>query len=629
MPKIVPKPQRRSPIILADLVSVLKIAVILVATLTVFLTDLRIVFTDALSNGTTSYILAVPFILAYLIYRKRKMLRAVMPLRNKEQPRNIRHLPSIAGVLVAATAVLLYWYGLCTLTPVQYHMFALPLFTTGLCLVLFNPQTLRQLAFPTALLFFLTPPPSGILHAEGSVLQTIIGFTVFASLIAYITGDKLWKKTALLIIGIPTVYVLNILAIAATLFVGYKSGSDVALQTFQPVGSWVLILLGTLLLLIISEKVFNTHIFARSAEKCPKCNTKPSPHRDYCQICGRIIRPVTAKLHKSDAAKLGAIILVAGLLTTIRTPVFAMTQGSPIITISTPYGGQSSNQMLPQTEQYTLKFIYRDKALEALAKQDMALIYLYAPFNEAMAQIWTSLEIATTQSSLHSWETSLTTSSESKDTQHKVSQIELRDIQLTQNPPIISRYFVFNYTATGQTQAVLYWVETTAFIVNSTLQEKYVEISLIAYPESMSELPAVERQLVTLATAMAEYWQPIGTWSETTLFISQYSTALLTATAIAIAITIIYYEIEARKRKKTILIATEKLTNSSREIVKAVQKSKKAATLENIAATLQKSTAEKITTEQLEQRLQELEKAGIINSSVYNQNDEPTQTWKT
>lgn len=87
-------------------------------------------------------------------------------------------------------------------------------------------------------------------------------------------------------------------------------------------------------------------------------------------------------------------------------------------------------------------------------------------------------------------------------------------------------------------------------MVNSTLQEKYVQISFIAYPQSMGELPAVERQLVTLATAITDYWQPIETWSETTLFISQNGIALLTATAIAIALTIIYYEVEARKRKK-------------------------------------------------------------------------------
>jgi exosortase/archaeosortase family protein len=462
----------------------------------------------------------------------------------------------------------------------------------------------------------------------GSGIYSLIGFTLFAAFIAYITRDKLWKKTALLIIGIPTVYLLNIVGITMTLFIGYNYGNDLALQTFHLLGSWILILLGTLLLLIISEKAFKTHIFAKPAEKCLQCNPKPQPDRDYCRACGRIVRPATAKLHKSDMAKLGAIILVAGLLITIQVPVFAMTQGPPIITISTPSGRQSS-QILPQTDQYKLTFIYRDTDFEALAKQDMSLIYLYAPLNESREPIWMSLEIATSQSSLHPWETSLITSSQSQDTHHKVSQIDLRDIQLTQNPPIISRYFVFNYTATNQTQAVLYWFETTAFMVNSTLQKKYVQISLITYPQSMGELPAVERQLVTLATAITDYWQPIETWSETTLFISQNGIALLTATTIAIALTIIYYAVETRKRKETSLIATGKLTNSSREIFKAVQKSKKPATLENVAATLQKSTEEKITTEQLEQRLQGLEKAGIINSSVYSQNDEPIQTWKT
>jgi exosortase len=680
MSKIVPKLQWHLPIIPTDLVSALKIAVIVTATLTVFFQDLTLIFTDALHNETTSYILAIPFIFVYLIYRKRKMLRAVMPLSNKEQPGNIRHLASIAGILLAATAVLLYWYGLCTFTPVEYHMFSLPLFTAGLCLVLFNPQTLRQLAFPTALLFFLVPPPPAILHSAGSTLQvlsaeasnaivnvfhipstltsengnplititrlngstipfsvdiagsgmyTLIGFTLFAAFIAYITRDKLWKKTALLIIGIPTVYLLNILGITVTLFIGYNSDSDLALQTFQLLGGWILILLGTLLLLTISEKAFKTHIFAKPAEKCLQCNPKPRPDREYCRACGRIVRPATAKLHKSDMAKLGAIILVAGLLITIQAPVFAMTQGLPIITISTPSGRQSSTQILPQTDQYKLTFIYRDTDFEALAKQDMSLIYLYAPLNESREPVWASLEIATSQSSLHPWETSLITSSQSQDTQHKVRQIDLRDIQLTQNPPIISHYFVFNYTATNQTQAVLYWFETTTFMVNSTLQEKHVQISLIAYPQTMSELPEIERQLVTLATAITDYWQPIETWSETTLFISQNGIALSTATAIAIALTIIYYEVEARKRKETSLIATGKLTNSSREIVKAVQKSKKPATLENVAATLQKSTEEKITTEQLEQRLQELEKTGIINSSLYSRNDEPIQTWKT
>jgi exosortase len=672
LPETMPKLQWPGSFTPTRFAFALKIAIIIAATLTVFHQDLVLIFSDALQNETTSYILAVPFILAYLVYRKRKMLRTVMPLTGQDQPRNTRYLASISGILLTATAVLLYWHGSYTFTSVEYHMFALPLFTAGLCLILFNPQTLRQLAFPIAFLFFLMPPPSEILYFAGSTLQVVsaqasnaivnafnipsaltmesgnplitltapdgtplpfsvdiarsgiyslIGFTVFAVFIAYIIRDNPWKKAALIIIGIPLVYFLNIVRITTMLFIGYNYGSALALQTFHTLGGWVLIFLGTLVLLLISEKALKTQIFSKPAAKCVQSNPEPQPDRDYCRGCGRIIRPATARLHKSDAVKLAAIILTAGLLVTIQAPVFALTQGLPIITFNTPSGQQFSTQVLPQPDQYTLTFLYEDTQFEVQAKQDMSLVYLYVPVNESGEPIRASLEIASTQSSLHGWETSLSA---------RANQIDLRDIQLTQNPPIArARYFVFQYKATDGTQAVLYWHSSAVFMINSTVQTKHVQISLIAVPSSMDELPRLEVQLVTLATAIADYWQPIQTWSETTLIISQNGITLSAATSIALALTLFYYEAEARKRRKASLTATAKLTSSSRDIVEAVQKTKKPATLENLAATLQKSTGQKPTTEQLERRLQELEKTGIIKASVHSQNDEPVQTWKT
>jgi exosortase len=667
LPEIMPKPQWPASFTPTRFAFALKITIIIAATLTVFHQDLVLIFSDALLNETTSYILAVPFILAYLVYRKRKMLRTVMPLTGQDQPRNTRYLASTSGILLTATAVLLYWHGSYTFTPVEYHMFALPLFTAGLCLILFNPQTLRQLAFPIAFLFFLMPPPSEILHAAGSTLQVVsaqasnaivnafnipsaltmesgnplitltatdgtplpfsldiacsgiyslIGFTVFAVFIAYIIRNNPWKKAALLIIGIPLVYFLNIVRITTMLFIGYNYGSALALQTFHTLGGWVLIFLGTLVLLLISEKAFKTRIFSKPAAKCVQCIPELQPDRDYCRGCGRIIRPATARLHKSDAVKLAAIILTAGLLVTIQAPVFALTQGLPIITFNTPSGQQFSTQVLPQTDQYTLTFVREDTLHEVQAKQDMSLVYLYAPVNESGEPIWASLEIASTQSSLYGWETF----------RALANQIDLRDIQLTQNARAL--YFVFQ-EATDATRAVLYWHSSTVFMINSTVQTKHVGISLIAFLSSIDELPRLEVQLVTLATAIADYWQPIQTWSETTLIISQNGITLSAATSIALALTLFYYEAEARKRRKASLTAAAKLTSSSRDIVEAVQKTKKPATLENLAATLQKSTGQKLTTEQLERRLQELEKTGIIKASVHSQNDEPVQTWKT
>lgn len=661
-----------------SLVLTLKIAVIAAATLTLFFQDLALVFSDALQNETTNYILAIPFIFAYLVYRKRKMLRAVMSRSGEESLRHV-HLASVAGILLTAVAVLLYWYGSYTFTPLEFHMFTLPLFVAGLCLVFFNPQTLRQMAFPVAFLFFLMPPPAEILYTVGSTLQvlsaeasnaiisifhiastltyengspliqiisasgsripfsvdiacsgiySLIGFTVFAATVGFTIRDKLWKKVALVIVGIPLVYLLNILRITTMLFMGYYYGADLALQIFHLLGGWILIFLGTLLLLVISEKVFKTQIFSKPVQGCGKCNPEPQPNRDYCQGCGRIVRPPIANLRKSDLFKIAALILVVALLASIQAPVFVLAKGPPIVVVNTASGRQFSSEFLPQTDQYTPSFLFEDTNFEAQAKQDLSLVYFYTPVNESREPVWATIEIASTQESLHRWEVCMITWPLAQGKSPRATQIDLRDIQLMQNPPIISRYFAFNYTDTNETQAVLYWYETTYFIVNSTTMQKHVKISLIAYPQTMDELADLKNQLVVLATAITNYWQPIETWSQATMVISQNGLALSSGATIALAATLVYYVAEARRTKKTNLIAARKLADSSREIVLAVQKTRP-ATLENLAATIKTSTKEKISKEQLEQRLRELEKTGIIRSSVQSFNDVPMQTWRT
>jgi len=62
----------------------LKTATVLLATIVLFIQDLTIIFNDALQSEITSYLLAIPLL---LIYHKRKMLRAVIPLEDKDQPK--------------------------------------------------------------------------------------------------------------------------------------------------------------------------------------------------------------------------------------------------------------------------------------------------------------------------------------------------------------------------------------------------------------------------------------------------------------------------------------------------------------------------------------------------------------
>ncbi|MFA5365995.1 MAG: exosortase/archaeosortase family protein, partial [Candidatus Bathyarchaeia archaeon] len=296
MPKI-PAIPRLTP---ADNKNILAVAArfstVAIAIFALYSQDLTMVFNDALHSEASFHILAVPFIFAYLLYRKRKMVSASIPLSSTEKKFFQKNFATIAGIILCATAFLAYWFGSYTFTPLEYHMITLPIFTAGLILILFNPQTLRQLFFPIAFLIFLTPPPVEILYTVGSALSdlsavasnglasilglhstlasnygspiitlirpdqtvmnfsidvacsgiySLIGFVIFAVFIAYITRGKKRNKFAILLMGIPLIIALNIIRITTILVIGYYYGDEIALQIFHTVGATVLMFIGT------------------------------------------------------------------------------------------------------------------------------------------------------------------------------------------------------------------------------------------------------------------------------------------------------------------------------------------------------------------------------------------------
>jgi len=657
----------------------LKTLTIIAATLILFQQDLTIVFSDAVQSEITNYMLVIPFIFAYVIYRKRKMLRAVISLENQNQPKSVRHIPIIAGIILCTTAITLYWYGSYTFTPLEYHMAALPIFVAGLTLILFNYQTLRQLAFPIALLYFLTPPPSEILYALGSTLSVIsseashaivkalgvpstlsgeygnptiiitrpdgstisvvvdiacsgiyslIGFVIFATFIAYITRDKTWKKAATFIIGLPLIYSLNIIRITTILLIGYQYGEQLALQIFHLLGGWTLIFLGTLLLLTIAEKALKTNMFLKSPsiQPCPKCNSAENQKESFCLYCGRLLKYPKINPKKQDIAKIATIAFAVVLLLSIQAPVFALTEGPAQIMIQTSTGEQGNTQILPQIQGYTLEFVYRDKAFEEKAKQDASLVYAYVPKDETKAPIYVAVEIASTLSSLHRWETCLITWPQTHGYQPKVTQLDLKDTQILQNPPITARYFAFQYTSTNQTQTVLYWYETATFTRNNTAQQKHVKISLIAYPKTPEEITTIEDQLLPVAEAIANYWQPIKEWTQIALTISQNGLALTAATATLLATIIILCSLSNRREKDRNYKVYQKLSKTTKQIIDAVSQTEKGETptVENIAKKCEDTHLKNVLHE-----LHEIQKMGLVKSQVVNKQDEPIQTWKT
>jgi exosortase len=667
---------------------VLKASLILISTLALFSQDLIIIFTDAVESETTSYLLIVPFLLVYLVYRKRKMVKAAIPLESSKLFQKIP-LSEITGILLFLASFLLYWYGSYTFTPLEYRMLTLPIYVSACILILFNTQTLRQLLFPVVFLFLLVPPPAEILYNAGAYLSSLsselaynllklmtlpvtlgfedgtpiiymtqqngteiplavdvacsgiyslIGFLVFALFTAYVIRDKVWKKALIFLAGFPLIYLLNVFRITVIGVIAHYYGETLALNVFHLLGGWVLIFIGTLILLVTSEKLFKIQVIDRQREKCTSCSSSP-PTTDFCFSCGKILKKTDIKIRKRDLAKLAGLILSVILILSIQTPVFALTQlpqGSEII-LQTPKGGNVTTSILPHgdvTPEYTLRFLRRDTAFEKRAKQDASLEYEYYPkpqYGETLESVYVAVEVASTRSSLHRWETCLITWPMSHGRQPTAIQIELKDVQLVENPPIIGRFFIFNNTEYNDIQAVLYWYETSVFRVNETSQQKHVKISLVAYPDTLDDVPAVKVQLLELATKVSSYWLPIKTWSQVALLISQSGDKLIIITAVFLATLYVFHQFEKRKGKRQNTTAYNKLSEPNKQIIEAVHQTEKATmpTLNNISTTYESATGKTMDKDKLLQKLAEAEKIGILKSETANKYDEPLQTWRT
>jgi exosortase len=660
----------------SNLVLGLKIAAVAVATLAIFYQDLVVLANDALQSEYMNYILVIPFLFAYLLYRKRRMLRAAIGEKNEEQ-KSTRYLPAIAGILLSATAILLYWHGSYTFTPLQYHMIALPLFAAGLVLIFFNGQTLRHSIFAVALLFLLTPPPLDILYSWGYTLSvassevsynlvrllqipatltsesgtpiihitgtsgaamsfavdvacsgiySLIGFLVFAVFTAYIIRDKLWKKLVLFLIGFLLIYLINIARITTILLIGYQFGEQMALQLFHLLGGWILIFIGTIILLIFGEKILHAQIFAKSTEKCAGCNPKSERTRDFCLSCGRVLTPAPIAFRKSEIAKIVAVVAVVILLVSIQVPVFALTKGPAQVLIQTSTGEQGNTQLLPQISNYEPKFLYRDTDFENLSGQEASLIYVYQPSDETKDPIYVAVEIASTTGPLHPWEYCLVGPARPA----YATQLDLTDIRILDNPPIVARYFAFILKSTNQSQVVLYWYESAVFMANGTAQQKQVKISLITYPDSPQNLTRKE-ELLPFATAIAQYWEPIKTWTQVALLLSQQSLPLAAATGIPIPVITVLFILRKRNERKANTRAYPKLSRPTRDIIDIVSETEKTmtSTLHAISTAYENRTGESIENEKMLEKLGEVEKTGIIKRETANVQDQPTQVWKT
>ncbi|MCW4000715.1 MAG: exosortase/archaeosortase family protein [Candidatus Bathyarchaeota archaeon] len=657
----------------------IKCAVIAAAVIALYFQDLSLIFQGALVDESSFHILAIPFIFAYLVFRKRKMVKASLESDVNNQSVFQKNLGTILGITLFAISILIYWYGSYSFTPLEFHVLTLPFLTASLVLILFNVQTLRQLIFPIAFLIFLAPPPSEILYTVGSALAnlsavasnglanifglnatltssnagpvitiirpdasvlpfnvsvacsgiySIIGFMIFAVTIAYITQGKIFNKLVILILGIPLIIALNIIRITAILGIGYAWGEDLALEVFHNFGATVLMFIGTVILLGVTEKILKKPALPTP---CPTCSTtSKSPAIPCCVSCGKLFAYPKMKLRRADIAKVAGILLATVMLLSIQAPVFALTQGPPEVLVQTPSGVEisKSTSTLPEISGYNLAYSYRDTSYEQLTGNDAAIAYAYRPTSGTGLSVSVAIQIGSSSSGQHRWETCLINVPLSAGEEPTVKQLDLRDIQLQDNPPVMARYFAFQYTKTSQTEVVLYWYQTAMFNINGTAQTKSVMMSVIMYPDSPQDVSACEEQVLVVAQAVNDHWQPIKTWTSISLIISQNGLALSLG-AIALFLLIALFALYLNcKEKRSLLILYNKLSAQDQLLMRAIDCAR-SKTLQAITSEYQKLSSTPISENDIQQRLDEAEHVGLVKKSMRNERDNPVLVWKS
>jgi exosortase len=657
-----------------------KFSAITIAVIVFYLQDLGFIFTNALSDESSTHLIIIPFLFLYILYRKRKVLSA--SLNQKHREASGPAVDTAIGALLCAISVLIYWYGSYTFTPIEYHMVTLPIFATGLTLLLFNRHTLRHLAVPILFLFFLTPPPTEILYGAGSALSvlsaiiangvtnlvgisttfaasqygspiismvtpagetltfsvdiacsgiySLIGFVVFSAFIAYIIRESAKKKLATLLMGIPLIVGLNIFRITALLIIGYNFGDEVALEVFHAVGGTVLMFIGTIILFAITEKIFKKRAGPIS---CPTCaQPQITPSHGFCESCGKLLKYPKEKLKRADLVKVASIIFIVIVLVSIQSPVFALTKVGAELTIQTPSGEQGNSANLPQIDGYTLNFLKRDTAFEATAGQDASLIYVYTPVNAGNGsnpQIWVTLEVAKAVGSLHRWETCLVNYPISQGYKPSVTQLDLRDIQINDNPPVLARYFSFQDNTDDQTQVVLYWYQTGIFAQNGTNVSQNVKISLVMYPSNSAHVQAAEDALLPVAVAVNSYWEPIKSWATFSIVISQNGLTLAIV-CFVLLVALIAYKLLFIDRPQRALLKNlyVKIPEKERILLQAIDKTKGKFTLSTLSEEMQKLIGAPVPEEWLKRELENAEQAGFIEKVIVNRDDMPIVKWK-
>lgn len=232
----------------------------------------------------------VPLVSAYLIWRKRKHLQALLPAAQSSR----------AGLILLVTGLLLHFIS--TALKINFGSYlSLPIVLAGSALYLFGKKIARELFFPLAFLIFMLPLPNVAIIAisfkmkmlaaqlsswtvnmmgipitrDGSTIYLPQGFLVVGdpcsglrsliSLLAlgavftqFIRGS-VFRKSAFFLSAVPVALISNVLRIILLLLVTHVYGEKIALGFFHDL-TGMLVFVFAFIGLIIAARLLKCQI---------------------------------------------------------------------------------------------------------------------------------------------------------------------------------------------------------------------------------------------------------------------------------------------------------------------------------------------------------------------------------
>jgi len=649
----------------------------------VYYNDLQILLDEMLSNKAFTHILLTPILTTFLFYTRRDLVKASIALEKPHNKYGIRIIDDLVGVILCLAAFLIYWYGSKTFYSLEYHILSLPILAIGITLITLGFKALRILLFPILFLLFLTPPPMEILYSTAGILAnietqiaylllkslslpvelsteygpptiqllsslagdpagftidlpcsgiyTLIGLLMFSFYLALIAKASVPRRISIFAIGLPILETLNIIRITTIVSIAYQLGGEIAIGVFHLLSGPTLTFIGSLLTLTLSEKLFKTKIFHKPEKNlCPECEGNHKKKEAFCPNCGRFLNLNHKVISNKTLAKTILLLLGCSLAAlTISAPTLAIAQNS--IKLESITSWSNSTSLFPEKIGYTLRFLYRDENYERIAGQDVALVYAYLPTNNTKPAIFATINVANSLSNLHSWEVCLITLQTAHGRYPIVDVLDSRDIQLSDDLPIVARYLVFK-SPRNYTQITLYWFEKANFDTGITVEQKYVRINLIILTSGkIFNYRLFEDELLEIGRTIAYHWKTITTQSLVSLGIPTIQISLAICTFLVIFLKTSQYVYESRIRARNMRIFRSFASKEDKILLEAIQKvSEKNGIIElQKLKEILKQKGRFVNNSDLKERLDRLEKYGFIKGDIILIEDAPRLVWRT